>query len=281
MSNCVQRKPTKAACLVMGGAACTRGLAKLAKSDDKARQAIVAACDALTVDELGMASAFGQAGEAAACSDLDVASLADAAAVAACVAAQHRCAAQQIVGLETPRARELTALAGLDPAIVLACAYAPADGGGAGLGANGKAAVSCGRALQKAGAKLVGGALSLSHTCADAVFACIQQRADDPACLAKARVVCPKAAAKIAALESKLAALAGKQCQRGDVTLGELLSPAGTGFQAQGSVPPRPSRIASSAPIAVACASCSSTSCRARASCSPRAARPFPERGRA
>jgi CSLREA domain-containing protein len=233
LSACVQRRPGDPMCLPKAGARCETALVRRDHADAKARARIVARCAVLTSEELRTAAGLGYAAEAPLCAAVGVPALHDAADVAACLAAQHACVAQQLVTTETPRASELLGLGGLTAERVLPCAMAPAAGAGSGLGAHGKAVDACERAIQKAGAKLVGGVIKLAGRCATAALACRQRKPADTACLASARVACPRLRDGITRLEAMLARAVDAKCNVSTLGVGELLGATGTGFQAQ------------------------------------------------
>jgi CSLREA domain-containing protein len=228
LESCVQKKAGDARCLQSAGANCTKSLPKLGTLDDKARASILKACAPLTLDELRLTSGLGFANEIPACGALD-----DADAVAACVGAQHACAVERLVALETPRAGELLTLGGLTAADVLRCDPIATAGDGAGLGARGKLLASCDQSIRKAGAKLVAGASALAGGCARRVLACHQQNSADPACITKAQTACGKSAGKLDKLAATLGAAVAKKCAAPTVTIGELLGATGGGFQSR------------------------------------------------
>jgi len=225
---CVQKKAGDGRCLQTAGAKCTKALAKLGTLDDKARATIVKACAPLTLDELRLTSGLGFANEIPACGTLDGPD-----AIAACVVAQHACAVERLVTLETPRAGELLTRGGLTAADVLRCDPIATAGDGAGLGARGKLLASCTQTLRKAGAKLVAGASTLAGGCARRVLVCHQQKPADPACVTKAEAACGKSAGKLDKLAVTLGATIAKKCAAPTVTIGELLGATGGGFQSQ------------------------------------------------
>lgn len=228
LESCVQKKPGDTPCLQKAGAKCTKALPKLGALDDKARASIAKACAPLTPDELRLTSGLGFGNEVPACGALDGPD-----AIAACVVAQHACAVDCLVALETPRAGELLTLGGLTAADVLRCDPIATAGDGAGLDARGKLLASCARSIRKAGAKLVAGASKLAGECARRVLACHQQKPADPACLGKAQGACGKSAGKLDKLATTLGATITKKCAAPTVTIGELLGATGAGFQSQ------------------------------------------------
>src|SRR5262249_26252559 len=76
-----------------------------------------------------------------------------------------------------------------------------ADGLGVGAGdpkTRGSAVLKCQAVIQAAGVKLASVTRVRLQQCADSVFRCIQQKADDPSCLVKARARCIKQTAALA-----------------------------------------------------------------------------------
>ena len=228
LETCVQKKAGDPGCLQSAGAKCTKALPKLGTLDDKSRASIVKACTPLGLDELRLASGLGFANEVPACGVLDGPD-----AIAACVVAQHACAVERLVALETPRAGELLTLAGLTAADVLRCDPIATAGDGSGLGTRGKLLLSCAQTIRKAGAKLVAGASTLAGGCARRVLGCHQQNPADPACITQAQAACGKSSEKLDKLAAALGATIAKKCAAPTVTIGELLGATGGGFQSQ------------------------------------------------
>ncbi|MCC6766489.1 MAG: right-handed parallel beta-helix repeat-containing protein [Deltaproteobacteria bacterium] len=231
LAACVQKKPGDAACAAKAGEACGAALAELAPGGAKARATIVARCETLASGELLGSAGLGWSAEAGRCAELDVAPLAGADDVARCLLAEHACATDRLVALETPRLGELLALGAVSPG-ALRCPPLAVSAGGSGLGARGKVVDACTRALQKAGTKLASGAAAALRSCAGRVLACRQTKPSDPDCIAKARTWCPKRAAAIAALAARVADAVAKRCGAPPLAIGEILGATGAGFQA-------------------------------------------------
>ena len=114
-----------------------------------------------------------------------------------------------------------------------------ADGGGLGLEdsrGRGKAVASCQRAIEQAAATYVKKKQQRLQACADAVFACIQQKPGDARCLEGARAAC---AAEVAALRdatvgdaAKLHRAIGEACAA-TVDVVDLLDARGIGYEAE------------------------------------------------
>lgn len=95
-----------------------------------------------------------------------------------------------------------------------------------------KAAVTCQRAIVKAGAQLVGARLGHLGRCARAVHRCVQTLPDDAACLAKAAARCDNALAALAKADTKAAASVRKRCG-GTLGFADVLGASGLGFGAR------------------------------------------------
>lgn len=221
---CLQSKPGDAACVAKAGAKCGKTLAAVAADRAKAAGTVTKACSppALEATDLRAESGLGFAFEEELCAERGVAALDSVADVAACVAATSECRADALFAAESPRAAELLALLGRDPASDTPCLGTTADGGGQGVtdAAARKAVVKCQKAFAKAGTAFAAQEQKLLQKCAAAVATCIQLKASDPACLAKATTTCGKLAQKLAAAEAKVGTAVGKSC-------GGVVGPAG------------------------------------------------------
>ncbi len=230
---CLQLKPGDDACLAKAGTKCGKGLAGVAADRAKLGAAVTKACGppALESADLLGASGLGFDFEEALCGDRGVATLASVADVAACVAATHECRAAELFAVETPRAGELLALLGRASASDAPCLGASADGGGQSLAdpTARKAVVKCQKSFAKAGTGFAAQEQKLLQKCAAIVATCLQQKASDPACLAKATTTCGKLAQKLAAAEAKVGTAIAKSCG-GAVGVAGVVSSAGLGF---------------------------------------------------
>ena len=238
---CVQRTaagPKRERCIAKAGARCTAALDTLADRDEpKARAAIVAKCKppAVLLADLLDGLGLGFAALATRCEVEHGVDLTDAAGVAACVTAVHACAAQQLVEARAPRAAELMRVAAVAPE-ALATMTCLADHGGDGTGVGdprglGKALDRCAVAIGKAGARLATGTMKSLQKCAGLVFACLQRKPGDAACLAKAARQCDKRRAKIGAEEEKLAATLARRCGE-PLSFGQVAAATGVGVAA-------------------------------------------------
>lgn len=111
---------------------------------------------------------------------------------------------------------------------------ARADGNGLGIGdpSEGKLLTACGKATQKAGAKLVLGAMKQFHKCLETASICLQSKPGDQACKDKATAVCAKALGGFDAAAAKLRSTVVAKCDTDDDAdaLPHLLDPTGLGF---------------------------------------------------
>ena len=205
----------------------------------------------LGAGDLGAAAGLGFAAEAAGCALSGVPSIATADGVAACLAVQHACRAEALVGAEIPRARALMALAGRDPAVETPCLP---PGGSGGAVADVKLVLKCQKGFAKAGASYATARLKSAQKCLDAKFACTQLKPSDAACLTKAGTTCTKLATKVTAAATKVHAALGKACGALDFATACSAQAASASISAPASAPPSasprphsmPSRAASS-----------------------------------
>lgn len=233
---CLQLKPADDACVAKAAAKCGKSLAGAAADRAKLTAVVTKACGppALESADLLGASGLGFAAEAEPCADRGVATLGSVADVAACVAATSACRAEALFALETPRAAELLALLGRDAATDAPCLGTSTDGGGQAVAEPGarKAVVKCQKAFAKAGSGYASQEQKLLQKCAAAVATCVQQKASDPGCLAKATKTCGKLAQKLVAAETKVGTTITKGCG-GSVGVAGVVGSAGLGFGVQ------------------------------------------------
>lgn len=234
---CLQTKPGDDACVAKAGPKCGKTLAAMAAARAKATTTITKACapPALEDADLLGASGLGFEFEEQPCAERGVATLDSAADVAACVAATHECRADALFAAEIPRAGELLALLGRDPAIDTPCLGGTAEGGGQGVAdpAARKAVVKCQKAFAKAGGAFAAQEQKLLQKCAAIVATCVQVKASDPACLTKATTTCGKLAQKLVAAEAKVGTAIGKSCG-GAVGVASVVASTGLGFGTHG-----------------------------------------------
>lgn len=244
---CVQAKPADDSCRAKAQARCTKELGALAKDEAKLTGTITKACGSKDpggppqVDPIDLRDGTGlgyAAFETDCVQRFLTGGLANSDDVAACVAREHACRVEQIVGAQVPRAYELFTRAGRNPAVELGCLPAGSNGNDQGLGQpkdRAKAAIDCEKAITKAGAKFVKSRLAIARTCTDKVFACIQL-ADEATCIAKAKTACAKAFAKLAApgsgVQARLATAVVKACTDPNLAVADIVADDGLGFGA-------------------------------------------------
>lgn len=218
VSKCIQssdRDPDHA-CMEKTGRACAGGTSEIAAEAVRLVSGIRAACEVegLTPGDLRSSEGLGFDGVAREC-----ASVATVAGIADCIATQHACRAEEVLEVQAPRARELVtkaaAAAGLS-APALPCLHDLGDGGSLGQpkGA-GKLVLQCESTIAKAGRKFVAAKSKSLRKCVDAVFACVETKADAErqACLdGKAAPTCAKAFGAIRAAMRALAPSVDKKC---------------------------------------------------------------------
>lgn len=234
---CVQAKPGDAACLAKATTGCAKRFTKAPADEAKLRAAVAKACGAPGVDASALRSivGLGYTTEVPVCGERGVPALDSAGDVADCLVAQHECRAANLVAAAAPRAAELLRLLGRDPVAELPCLGTGVDGAGVGLGTIAtKGAVGCQKAIGKASAKFAATTAKGTHACLGAMFACIQTKPTDAACLAKATAACRKRLAKLAApgqgAGAKLAASVAKACTKAPLIVEDLLGAEGLGF---------------------------------------------------
>jgi hypothetical protein len=245
---CVQQKPTDQRCRDKAQARCAKEIAAIAKDETKLGTTITKACGMkragqppqVAPADLLDATGLGYASETAPCiQQFMLAGLDDVDDVAACVTRQHECRVEQMLGAQIPRAFELLERAGRDPAAEFACLPTGSNGADQGLGQpknRVKALVKCGKAITTASGRFVKSKLGVARKCADKVYACVQLKDADVACVDKAKSACAKAFAKLTApgrgIEARLVATVIKACSDSDLAAGDLLAAEGLGFGA-------------------------------------------------
>lgn len=232
VADCVQLKPGDGACLAKAEATCAKAETGLDAAGAKLAGGIVKACAApdVAVADLASAAGIGFAAEAAGCGLRGIASVGTVADVAACVRAQHVCAAERALGAAVPRARELSLLGGWDAP---SCLEPAANGGGNAIApAKRKALRKCDLTMQKATAKLLAGRTKAGQACGSAVFGCIQKKPGDADCVTKAGATCRKALAALPKLTASFASTIAKSCDTAPLTAADLLAPEGLGVSA-------------------------------------------------
>lgn len=242
---CTQLKNGDDACLAKAKTTCEKERdAAIGKDAAKLRGAIAKACGPkrpgdpppLTLAQLLDSSGLGYGAEASDCAGYGVSTLTGADDIAECILEQHTCLAERIAGETVPRAAEYFARVGGDLMVDLPCLPTGADGGGQALTgkAKQKAAAKCDTAIRKGTLKMLKLLYKFAAICVEPGGKCIQQKADDPACLPKADAKCAKAAAKFRSAANgtvaKLFASMAKGCTSPDLSTANLLAPEGLGF---------------------------------------------------
>jgi hypothetical protein len=207
---CIQTKPNDPACIAKAGAKCTALATAAAAARAKLLAAVAAKCGASLVSPENLMGATGLGYGSSDCEAVLGDEPQKVADVAECVAQRYACSASDIYATAAPRAGELRRIAG-----------APGDsclpdygGGGEDVGdvAQGKALAACTAAISKAASGLLTKKLASFTKCVDKVFACVQTKSGDAACLAKADAACAKEKAKIVAAGNKVGPAIDKKC---------------------------------------------------------------------
>jgi hypothetical protein len=229
---CVQRREPGAkrdACILKAGAKCTLALEKIETADEpKLRSAVTGKCGGpvLLLEDVVAMGGVGYARLADTCETelgVPLASVADA---AACLGAQHECHAERLVEARLPRAGELLRVAGVPPGTRAELACLEDHGGdGSGIGdprGAGKAVEQCAGALRKAGNRFVASTLKGFQKCIGLIFACLQRKPGDDACLEKAAGRCDAVLDKLAGETGKLGAAVEGRCGAALLAFGNL-----------------------------------------------------------
>lgn len=225
-ADCVQLKPGDAACVTKAAAACTKAFETIGSATTGLLATLTEQCGPAAA-ELGPAAGFGYDADVAACAARGVPNADTLDEIVDCIGRREACIVDRTIGAAVPRAGELLALAGRAPATDLPCLPATTPGSGAAAPALRKAIRKCDGAVQKATAKLVAGRTALRTACATAVALCVQEKAADPACVAKARKTCAAGTTKLAALDTALGAAVTKACGAAPLTMADVLAPSG------------------------------------------------------
>ena len=212
---CVQLKPDDAACLTKAAVSCGKQLTAADSAEAAFAAAVRKRCavPALDGDALFAVTGLGFDAERAGCADLGVTPLDSLDAIVSCVARQHRCRAEQLVGLQIPRAPELLATVNLDPTSAAPCLPETPRNAAAGLvpATGAKAAVKCQKAVAKAAFAFAAGEQRAAQKCSAVGYDCVLAGVT-PACLAKTQSSCGAAFGKLVGLEGKLRAAVSKAC---------------------------------------------------------------------
>jgi hypothetical protein len=211
---CIQTKPDDPACVTKARAKCAalRGAATAARA--KLLASVQAKCGStlLSATDLRGATGLGYVGLDGDCTGMLGHAPTNVADVAECIARRYVCGSGALHGTEAPRAGELQRVAGVTPEVGGCLPVHEGDGEGVGDVVQGKALYACAAAITKASSSFITKKLSSLTKCVDKVFACIQTKPDDSACLTKANAACGKEAAKIAAARAKVGPAIDKKC---------------------------------------------------------------------
>ncbi len=191
---CIQLKPGDPACQAKAAATCDKIQGAIRTGINKAEDTIEQ-CDPDGLTHPDLVSLQGLGFSAEDCNSGTTGLIAGN-----CVVDQHLCRAQHLVGIGTPRARELMIFGGLDPDSDFPCLneVAQADGGNSSVDpTHAKALLKCGKTIDKLSLALLGAAAKTVQSCFDAGIACLQVKPTDPACLTKARAKCDKGFGKL------------------------------------------------------------------------------------
>ncbi len=233
VGDCVQLKNADAGCLGKAQTTCGKARAALPAARAKIAAAVTTACGDPPVaagDLIGTVG-LGFDGEQDPCARRGVAPLATVADVVACVARQHACAAERLVGFAVPRATALLDLGGWDAAQDLSCLDGASVGGATAVAQEKtKALRKCDATIQKAAAKLVASRLKIGQACGASIFTCVQTKPADLACLTKAGSKCTKARAAEPALAAAFASVIAKACGAAPLGIADLRADAGLGL---------------------------------------------------
>ncbi len=219
---CLQTKPDDPVCIEKAAARCRSALVGFAVVDAKQTTAVRKRCGGTLV----LADVLAPAGlgyGTLACNGTEAATLDD---LVACVVGEHACRGAALFELLQPRAKELMRLPGMNAATLDTIVCLPDHGGdGATVGdpdGQGKAVDACTSAIVKAGTSFVRKRLTRMAKCADALFACVQLKPNDGACLAKARTRCDQAEAASFGDERTLTSAVAGRCHEGVVRYATL-----------------------------------------------------------
>jgi hypothetical protein len=227
---CIQRDPDDAACLTRATKVCAKTGAKIDSGVEKLAAVVAKNCARVGLAGARAAAGLGFETAAAPCSDLGE-PLDDLTGIGRCVARAHTCGAAALLDVAVPRAGEALRFVGQS---VLPAACLPDRGGtGLGLGApkgDGTRLLACQAAVSSGMAKILQARLARTSRCVGALFACVQQRPSDEACLDRARRACAAGDAKVAAAETKLTTRVAMRC--GPVAFDVLAGADGAGLAA-------------------------------------------------
>ena len=236
---CVQTKPDDPSCI--GGAAtkCNAVNGAATVSRGKLVAALQGKCGTTAVSDGNLRGGSGLGYDALDddCTTALGHAPAGVADVAECIARRYNCRAGELYGTSFPRVGELMRVAGVAADAGACLPDHAGNGEGVGDVVQGKAIQACSVAITKAASGFIAKKLASLTKCVDKVFACIQTKPGDAACLAKANAACGKEAAKIAAERAKLPTAVDKKCGGIDFTQ-SLLPPRAANLAALASTLP-------------------------------------------
>jgi hypothetical protein len=211
---CVQTKPGDAGCVAKASAKCQALQGAAAAARAKLLAAVQSKCGGAIVSSTDLRGGTGL-GYDALDDDCEVElghAPANVADVAECIARRYACDSSGIYGTQAPRAGELQRFAGVSPEADGCLPDHAGDGEGVGDVVQGKAIQACTAAITKAASGFLTKKLTSYTKCVNLVFACVQTKPGDTACLAKADASCGKETAKITAARAKVGPAIDKKC---------------------------------------------------------------------
>jgi hypothetical protein len=223
---CVQTKPGDAGCITKANAKCGALRAASTAARAKLLAAVQAKCagSLVSAENLRGATGLGYATTDGDCATVLGHPAANVADVAECIARQYTCDSGNLYATQAPRAAELQRVAGVAPEAGACLPDFAGQGEDVGDPVQGKVLQGCSAAITKAATGFIGKKLASLTKCMDKVFACIQLKPGDAACLSKADQACGKEAAKIAAARASVGPAIDKKCGGIDFTV-NLLPP--------------------------------------------------------
>ena len=207
---CIQLKPGDAACQAKAVATCDKIQGAIRTGINKAEDTIEK-CDPEGLVHPDLVSVQGLGFAAEDCNNGTTGLIAGN-----CIVDQHLCRAEHLVGIATPRARELVIFGGLDPDSAFPClddySGQVVDGGGSSVDpTHAKALLKCSKTIDKLALSLLGASAKTVQGCLDAGIACLQVKPTDAACLTKAQAKCAKTFGKLQdPTKGTIAKIAGK-----------------------------------------------------------------------
>ena len=232
---CVQTKADKADCLTKAGQQCAKKLAGAAAAAEKTRAKIVTAKSCATelrLPDLLAGDGLGLGRIAEECrTDFGLEVCSGLAPLAQCLVQTQDRTVGRLYGRERPRTGEVLGLLPV-PLPPIAGLETFTGCGNCSTTGDRKAVEQCGKALTAATRSLFAILDGRFGDCVERVFACVQAKADKPACLTTATSKCEQSAAKITTALAKFTAQAEKKCGPGAVDFAALADASGLGLAA-------------------------------------------------